>query len=406
MDTTEMGEPVGMVGSGSGARIVQAHQASSSQPDFTSSLAYHSPHHQYIYSTGGAADFAMPPQFSQEFPPYSTPDVSWNVATPSAQHLHGQNFVSQDGLPQFSSQYSPQVQIPQQQHQFNSYSSAAQPTTIAPSQLGGSSFSTQTTTVSPPELWAELGEGSSQVKQLQPNTRTRQKSDVANTRPTNTASAASSPNPIKVKGCPWITVLTGGIDPQMIRAFSYSLKLCPPSANILTEALQSVNLVNEPLPAAPPPKKTKLTAAKTQPPPPPPPPKSVPKAPPKPKIPDDPAERIKHLVRDALTCDEDIEDIREASKKLWDIMLEVPLEQPKLVEVVVWSILKFGDDVILQHLGSSILFTVRLRYWMTTEWNRDRASPTVLMLLRVSFRGLMNRTPYNYETSFSRLCSC
>lgn len=66
-------------------------------------------------------------------------------------------------------------------------------------------------------------------------------------------------------------------------------------------------------------------------------------------------------------------------------MLKVPLEQPKLVEVVVWSILKFGDDVILQHLGSSILFAVRLRYWMTTEWNRDKTSPTVLMLLRVSF---------------------
>lgn len=161
------------------------------------------------------------------------------------------------------------------------------------------------------------------------------------------------------------------------------------NTNILIEALQNVNLVNEPLPAAPPPKKAKPTAAaaKTQPPPPPPPPppKSITKVPQKPKVPDDPIERIKHLVHDALTCDdEDIEDIREASKKLWDIMLEVPLEQPKLVEVVVWSILKFGDDVILQHLGSSILFTVRLRYWMTSEWNRDRTSPSVLMLLRVS----------------------
>lgn len=154
--------------------------------------------------------------------------------------------------------------------------------------------------------------------------------------------------------------------------------------NSSTEALQSVNLVNEPVPAPPPQKKPKLTTtaavAKAHPP-----QKSAAKASQGPKIPDDPSEKIKYLVHDAFNCDEDIEDIREASKKLWEIMLKVPLEQPKLVEVVVWSILKFGDDVILQHLGSSILFAVRLRYWMTTEWNRDKTSPNVLMLLRVSF---------------------
>lgn len=144
--------------------------------------------------------------------------------------------------------------------------------------------------------------------------------------------------------------------------------------------MSTVNLVNEPLPAGPAPKKAKPnTAVKA-----PPPQKPAPKASQKSKVPDDPVERIKHLVFDALNCDEDIEDIREASKKLWEIMLDIPLEEPKLIEAVIWSILKFGDDVILQHLGSSILFTVRLRYWMTAEWNRDRNATTVLMLLRVS----------------------
>lgn len=222
MDTTEMGEPVGMVGSGGAARIVQTHQASS-QPDFASSLAYHSPHHhQYIYSTGGAADFTIPQQFPQEFSSYSASDVHWNVPAHHAQHLHGQNFVPQDGLPQFGSQYSSQVQIPQQQQQefSNAYSSASQPTTIAPSQLGGSSFPTQTVTVSPSELWVELGEAPSQAKQLHPNPRTRQKSDIANTSSINITVPASLSNSIKVKGCPWITVITDGVDPLLIRAFS------------------------------------------------------------------------------------------------------------------------------------------------------------------------------------------
>lgn len=387
MDTTEMGEPVGMVGSGGAARIVQTHQASSSQPDFASSLAYHSPHHQYIYSTGGAADFTIPQQFPPEFSSYSTSDVHWNVAAHHAQHLHGQNFAPQDGLPQFGSQYSPQVQIPQQQQEFsNAYSSASQPITIAPSQLGGSSFPTQTTTVSPSELWVELGDAPSQAKRSHPNLRTRQKPEASGLSSINITVPALPPNPIKLKGCPWITVVTEGIDPRLIRAFlPHSCNRL--RANTSTEALQNVNLVNEPVPAAPPQKKIKLTtattaaaAAKTHPP-----QKTAAKASQGPKIPDDPIERIKYLVHDAFNCDEDIEDIREASKKLWEIMLKVPLEQPKLVEVVVWSILKFGDDVILQHLGSSILFAVRLRYWMTTEWNRDKTSPTVLMLLRVSY---------------------
>lgn len=216
MDTTEMGEPVGMVGSAGAARIVQTHQASS-QPDFASSLAYHSPHHQYIYSTGGAADFTIPQQFPPEFSSYSTSDVHWNVAAHHAQHLHGQNFVPQDGLPQYGSQYSPQVQIPQQQQEFsNAYSSASQPITIAPSQLGGSSFATQAATVSPSELWVELGDVPSQAKQSQPNLRNRQKTDAAGI---NNNVSVLPPNPIKLKGCPWITVVTEGIDPRLIRAF-------------------------------------------------------------------------------------------------------------------------------------------------------------------------------------------
>lgn len=214
MDTTEMGEPVGMVGSAGAARIVQTHQASS-QPDFASSLAYHSPHHQYIYSTGSAADFTIPQQFPPEFSSYTTSDVHWNVGAHHAQHLHGQNFVPQDGLPQFGSQYSPQVQIPQQQQEFNNaYSSASQPITIAPSQLGGSSFSTQTATVSPSELWVELGDVPPQAKQSQPNLRNRQKPDA-----TGINSTVSALPPIKLKGCPWITVVTEGIDPRLIRAF-------------------------------------------------------------------------------------------------------------------------------------------------------------------------------------------
>lgn len=223
MDTTEMGEPVGMVGSGGTARIIQTHQASS-QPDFASSLAYHSPHHQYIYSTGGAVDFTIPQQFPQEFSSYPTSDVHWNVAAHHAQHLHGQNFVPQDGLPQFGSQYSPQVQIPQQQEFSNAYSSASQPTTIAPSQLGGSLFPTQTATVSPSELWVELGDSPSQVKQSHPNPRTRQKSNNASTSSINITVPALLSNSIKVKGCPWITVVTDGIDPLLIRAFL--LHLC------------------------------------------------------------------------------------------------------------------------------------------------------------------------------------
>lgn len=218
MDTTEMSEPVGMVGSGSGARIVQA---SSSQSDF-SSLAYHSPHQYGMYSTGDAADFAMPQQFPQEFPSYPTPDAHWNVAAHSTQHLHGQNFVAQDGLPQFGSQYPSQVQIPQQQQQFsNTYSSATQPTTIAPSQLGGNSFSAQTATVSPSELWTD-----SQTKQSQPNTRARQRTETVSTRSVSAASAGPLPSPIKVKGCPWITVVTTGVDPLMIRALSGLFNLC------------------------------------------------------------------------------------------------------------------------------------------------------------------------------------
>lgn len=221
MDATEMGEPVGMGGSGGAARIVQTHQASS---DFASSLAYHSPHHQYIYSTGVATDFAIPQQFPHEFSSYPASDVHWNVAAHHTHHLHGPNFVPQDGLPQFGPQYFPQVQIPQLQQGFsNAYSSASQPTTIAPSQLGGSLFPTQTATVSPSELWVELGDAPSQAKQSQPNPRTRQKSGAVSTSSTNTTVPAL-PGSIKVKGCPWITVVTDGIDPLLIRAFSFWLR--------------------------------------------------------------------------------------------------------------------------------------------------------------------------------------
>lgn len=209
-----MGESAGMVGSASGSRIVQTHP--SSQPDFASSLAYHSPHHQYLYTTGGAGDFALPQQFPQDFSSYSTSDVQWNVPPHSAQHLHGQTFVPQNGLPQFDSQYSPQVQ---QQQFSNAYSSASQPTTIAPSQLGGNSFPTQTATVSPSELWTEFGGAPAQAKQSQPIKRTRQKLDAPNTRSVNTASAPSLPSPKRLKDCPWITIIED-VDSLLLRAFS------------------------------------------------------------------------------------------------------------------------------------------------------------------------------------------
>ncbi|PWW72903.1 hypothetical protein C7212DRAFT_366070 [Tuber magnatum] len=197
---------------------------------------------------------------------------------------------------------------------------------------------------------------------------------------------------IRVKGCPNVTLRSPHdpslqLPPDFLSISSSRSNPLPDyrPSNFVTELISNVALGNEPSASVGPQKKnqrvasaastTKVQPVKTA-------------APPKSKLPEDPAEKVRYQIEEALECDgdDDIEDIRKASKQVWDVIIGIRPEQSKLVEVAVRTILKVGDNQILRALGESILFSIRLRKWMTTEWNRDRNSPTVIMILKLLYK--------------------
>jgi len=404
-------------------------QPSSSQAEF---VPYQ---HQLVFGPGTNEYSAIPESFPPtEYSPYPSSEA-WNAPPQSTHQQHAQHYTSLDPMAHFTppphafpQPFTPH-NFPTNQHPFAATGAA---TTAAPQIATGAPSTPPTVVVG--DVWREYspaaittvanGTRSATNTKSTPITATRTKQphkspsiqqnfspnvvrNTATSTPnatiltpnsitpaTNvTASIPKTNDDIRVKGCPNVTVrLPHDPSLQLPQGF---LSISPfrsnpdyrPS-NFRIEMISSVAL-DPPASVGPPKKNQKVasaastastaTASKVQP--------VKPAALPKPKLPQDPAEKIRYQIEEALECDggDDIEDIRKASKQVWDVIIPIRPEQSKLVEVAVRTILKVGDNQILRALGESILFSIRLRKWMTTEWNRDRNSPTVFMILKASF---------------------
>ena len=410
--------------------MVQGQPPSSSQAEF---VPYQ---HQLVFGPGTNEYSAIPESFPHtEYNPYPSSEA-WNAPPQSTHQQHAQHYTSLDPMSHFTppphafpQPFTPH-NFPTNQHPFAATGAA---TTASP-QIATGAPSTPPTVVE--DVWREyspaavttVANGTRGPANTKPTsitaTRTKQPhkspgiqqsfspnvvrntatSTPITTTPTPnsitpmtnvTASAPKTNDGIRIKGCPNVTVRSPH-DPSLqlpqdfLSISSFRRNPDHQPSNFRIEMISSVALGNEPPASVGPPKKNQKVAgaagtpstvstAKVQP--------VKSSAPPKPKLPEDPAEKIRYQIEEALECDggDDIEDIRKASKQIWDVFIGIRPEQSKLVEVAVRTILKVGDNQILRALGESILFSSRLRKWMTTEWNRDRNSPTVFMILKASF---------------------
>ncbi|RPA96571.1 hypothetical protein L873DRAFT_1693889 [Choiromyces venosus 120613-1] len=371
MDTADVSNSGGLVGAalhgGVADSMVQGQPSSSSQAEF---VPYQ---HQLVFGPGTNEYSALPESFPHaEYNPYPSSEA-WNAPSQPTHQQHAQHYTSLDPMSHFA---PPPHAYPQQftSHNFSTnphpFPAAGAVTTSSP-QIATGALSTPPTVQPHKSPNIQQGFGPNVVRNLTtstPNAATLTPNTMTST--TNVTASTSKANAeIRVKGCPNITVRS---------AHDPSLQLPPDFLKLIS----SVVLGNEPLASVGPPKKNQkvinaTSTAKVQP------VKSV--APSKPKLPEDPVEKIRYQIEEALEFDDDDnEDIRKASKQVWDVIIGIRPEQSKLVEVAVRTILKVGDNQILRALGESILFSIRLRKWMTTEWNRDRNSPTLLHKFCVS----------------------
>lgn len=432
MDASDISNVAGLVGTplhghGGGAggmtdTLVRAQTASSSQADFM-------PYAQLAYGSAAGEYTGQPFAQPTEYPPSYSSSEAWNVVPQTSQSVHGQRYSPLDSISHFaaSSQSFPQ-HFPQFANQYVA-TQRQSATALAPAQVDIGA-STVSSAVVPGEIWTKYSPAgvpaasrptrnvtSNRVApSLAPRSQQQTRKSTQSKQPTPAAKPSPSiPSPaltmeFRIKGCPNVTVRalndpSLNLPPEFFRMKSFlnthsSNKFS--RSNCSAEMMSGASLGNETsTPIAPPKKNQKpntvaVATSKPQT------PKPLPVPPPKPKIPDDPIEKTKSLIEEALECDgdDDIEDIRKASKKIWDIMVQIKPEQTQLVEVAVRTILKVGDNEILRALGDSVLFAIRLRKWMTTEWNRDRNSPAVFMILKVSFRSNPSSvaTPLAYLT--------
>lgn len=107
-------------------------------------------------------------------------------------------------------------------------------------------------------------------------------------------------------------------------------------------------------------------------------------APPRPKIPTEPAPRLKYLIEECLDCDDDFEDVRDNVNRLWTLVSEIQPQQTDLVAIAVKTILKGGDEELLTVIGKVVHFSIRVRKWVVHEFNTNKRSVMVYNMLRVS----------------------
>ncbi|KAG0641751.1 hypothetical protein HOY80DRAFT_1111119 [Tuber brumale] len=412
MDTANVSNSGGLVGAalhGGVADGLAQGQPSSSQAEF---VPYQ---HQLVFGPGTNEYSAIPESFPHtEYNPYPSSEA-WNAPSQPAHQQHTQHYTSLDPMSHFAppphafpQQFTPH-NFPTNQHPF----AATGAVTTASPQIATGALSTPPTVVVgdawreyPPAAVTTATNGARGATNTRPASITAARTKQSHKSPSIQQSfgpnfvrnvATSTPNAAtlttnamisttnvttstpkanaetRVKGCPNVTVWSPH-DP--------SLQLTPDFLKMIS----IVALGGDPSASVGPPKKNQKVAsaastastAKVQP--------VKTAAPPKSKLPEDPVEKVRYQIEDALECDgdDDIEDIRKASKQVWDVIIGIRPEQSKLVEVAVRTILKVGDNQILRALGESILFSIRLRKWMTTEWNRDRNSPTLLYKFCVS----------------------
>jgi len=98
---------------------------------------------------------------------------------------------------------------------------------------------------------------------------------------------------------------------------------------------------------------------------------------------DDPLYTFKAELQQVLD-DEDEEDIRVVGQKVWEIVSNVNTDKPDFMSAAVETLLRFGDDEVIRYMGQQVPFTVRLRKWVVGEHNKDKKSPLVPKMLKVS----------------------
>ncbi|KAL7273749.1 hypothetical protein RUND412_003369 [Rhizina undulata] len=388
MDSVGNGDPaaqvVGIHG-GVGDSMVQ-HQSSQPQTDYASALQFSNPHGQFMYGNGGVVDFAgMHSPFQNPDYSFATHDVNWAQPHHHPLQTQTQDFHAQEAMrpfPQLHHPYSTPLQQQLPQPQFVSYPQSTA-TPISASQLG-SVLPHQISAAIHSPIWNPFPDPTPSKATTQTS---RSTTTMANSVPSSTPAVAaqsqivsndakitaktepransipSSPVPgRKLKGCPWVTIVDNAeVDP------------------VLVQALAAITVSSDALPSGPAQKKLKLSTVAN------PTPKTLVKPPPpKLQIPTNPAERVKHLINEAFDCDGDLEDIRVAAKKLWEAIVDIQSEEEDrtVIEAALKAILKYGDDELLQHLGTVPHFAARLRKWLVPEWNRDKSSPIVELVLR------------------------
>lgn len=114
--------------------------------------------------------------------------------------------------------------------------------------------------------------------------------------------------------------------------------------------------------------------------------KSVSKPPPAPKskVPVEPLAKLKYLLQECLDTDDDDEEASDIAAKAWGIIADVTAEQSDLIAIAVSTILKVADDETLVYMGKILQFTMRLRKWVVAEHNKDKKSPMIPKMLKVS----------------------
>jgi len=103
---------------------------------------------------------------------------------------------------------------------------------------------------------------------------------------------------------------------------------------------------------------------------------------PKSKVPTEPLARMKYLLTECLEDEE--EEARDLSLRAWGIVSDVSPEQTEMVTNAVNIILKTADDQTLVCMGKILQFTMKLRKWIVHEHNKEKKSPLIPKMLKVS----------------------